>query len=102
MTIDRLCALAGVSKWDRATWFRDAGLSGSSLLTPHEAEAKTITKCYLERLRRVMPNLDVKVVTVTPAAKPRPSALKPGWDDLGTPRRAYTGDTPKPKQGDLL
>lgn len=99
MTVDRLCAIAGISKWDRGTWFRDSAMVGLSLVTPHEAEAATIAKCYLERLRRVLPGLDVKVATLPQETPARPSCLKVGWDK---PRRVFTGEVPKPKQGDLL
>jgi hypothetical protein len=68
--LDRLVVRAnlGSSSGMRALWFTDCHLKGSVLFVPNEDVAGFIGRCFLEKMRAVVTDLEIRVGVAEPAS----------------------------------
>lgn len=59
MTLDSLLNLAGVTKYQRALWFRSAQLSGDTLILSDIDDYGGVSRQFGNRLREVLPSLQI-------------------------------------------
>ncbi len=77
VTLGVLLVRAGLAKWECRLWFSSATLANASTLYVADLDDhNTIERCWMPRLREVLPNLQLVFQPRAPEPAQPPSALK--------------------------
>jgi hypothetical protein len=78
MTLESLLVRAGLAAWERHLWFSSSTLANASTLYVSDIDDhNTIERCWMPRLREVLPHLTLVFSPPrAPAVPPQPSPLK--------------------------
>lgn len=74
MTLETLLVRAGLAGWERALWFSSSTLANASTLYVSDIDDhNTIERCWMPKLRAVLPTLTLVFTPRAPAPPPPPS-----------------------------
>lgn len=83
MTLETLFDRAGLNRFQRYTWFAHCRFDGLNLACWDDAEAACIERCFMDRLREVLPTIRLTRVSPPPSpSKPKPSIWKKGREPI--------------------
>lgn len=81
MSLETLLVRAGIDSYRRALWFKDCIFDGQNLICPDEDLYGSIQRQFLERLRAVVPTLELKRGAVAKSLpRPAKSIWKKGYE----------------------
>ena len=86
--LDSLLMAAQIPRYYQANWFADCRLEKSILFVPDRETGECLVRLFGEQLRRVIPDLLLRVSAPIVAPKGKPSVLKKAYqarltEDLG-------------------
>lgn len=98
LALHRLLVKAGIagSAYTRELWFGGCRLDRNQLVCPDLQTASCIERCFLEDLRRVMSDIQVRTEIGLSTQRDCPEVFK------APPKRAWAGELAKARQGDML